>query len=120
MYPNKCVLYKIKMPNEINSKWEFNEVARYEDDEYCSNLWLLQLSSNGKYVACPSTEGHIFIWNLKTKKLETITKDHIAEPRQSLFHPSKKLFLSCGDDSKVNIYIQSEYKNNQNIKPMDI
>jgi len=68
----------------------------------------LQLSSNGIYVASPTTEGHIFLWNLSTKQLVAITKDHMAEPRKSLFHPTERMFLSCGDDSRVNIYTQKE------------
>jgi len=108
MHPNKCMLHRLTMPSTPTGKWGFTEVARYQDDDYCSNLWLLQLSSNGIYVASPTTEGHIFLWNLFTKQLVTITKDHMAEPRKSLFHPTERMFLSCGDDSRVNIYTQKE------------
>ena len=48
MYPNKVILHKLTMPRITRGKWFLEEIAKYENDDYQSNRWQLQLTSNGR------------------------------------------------------------------------
>jgi len=107
LYPNKCILHKLIMPDTSNDKWSLEEVGRFEHDEFYANLWLTKFATNGRYIVAPTSVGKIFIWNLQTNNLVGVLKNHEAEVREIVFHPFKPLLLSCGDESKINIYEQS-------------
>lgn len=116
LYPNKCILHKLIMPTNANDKWSLEEVGRFEHEEYVSstllltyarfhaNLWLTKFATNGRYIVAPTSVGKIFVWNLQTNNLVGVMKNHEAEVREIVFHPFKPLLLSCGDESKINIY----------------
>ncbi|KAJ3326298.1 hypothetical protein HDV06_000174 [Boothiomyces sp. JEL0866] len=84
--PNSVILYKLIYPAKKGDKFQLEQVRKFEHSEYRSNSWLVKLATNGRYVAAP-------------------TYDEI-ELRDVLFHPTKKLFLSCGDDGIVHVYSQ--------------
>ena len=48
-------------------------------------------------MLAPTTVGRIFVWNLRTKELTAVLKGHVGEVRDILFHPTKRLLLTCGD-----------------------
>ena len=86
------------------------EVTSYENEYYKSNVWLMKCNSNGRYMCSPTTDGRVFVWNLKSREVAAILFDHTkgVEVRDVLFHPTKKLFLTAGDDYTIRIYTQPE------------
>jgi len=108
LFPNKVILHKLTMPDHPKGVWSLEEVARFQHDEYHSNIWLLKLTSNGRYVAAPTTVGKVFIWNLKSLQLVSVIKKHSQEVRDIMFHPFKNWMFTCGDDSRINVFAQKD------------
>eukprot|EP01117_Protostelium_nocturnum_P011269 TRINITY_DN4093_c0_g2_i4.p1 TRINITY_DN4093_c0_g2~~TRINITY_DN4093_c0_g2_i4.p1 ORF type:complete len:531 (-),score=175.47 TRINITY_DN4093_c0_g2_i4:719-2311(-) len=104
MHRNKCILHKLSMPGVRTKGWCLEEVQRFEHDEYQANLWMMQLASNGRYLAAPTTVGKIFIWNLKSQTLTAVLKNGNSEIRDIMFHPKEPLLFSCGDESKIYVW----------------
>ncbi|PRP82326.1 hypothetical protein PROFUN_10230 [Planoprotostelium fungivorum] len=105
---NKCTLHKLTMPGKRGNFWEFEIVDQYAHDEYQSNLWLMRLATNGRYVASPTTNGKVFLWNLRSKELAAVIRNGGAEIRDILFHPQSPLLLTC--DSRVYVWDYDEPK----------
>ena len=61
-------------------------------------------SPASEYVACGSSDGTIFVWNLGSGKIETVLKDqhHGHNVITCAWNPSGKLFISC-DKSKRSV-----------------
>jgi WD40 repeat protein len=74
----------------------------------------MKVRSNGQYVAAPTFDGNVFIFHMKTGEVSGILRDHQGEHfvttevevRDVIFHPCRKLLLTCADDGVVNIYRQ--------------
>ena len=43
---------------------------------YHSNSWLIKISSNGRYLAAPTMDGGVFIFNLRNGQVTGILRDH--------------------------------------------
>jgi WD40 repeat protein len=71
---------------------------------YVSNIWLTKFACNGRYLAAPTQEGKVFMWNLASGELTCVLKGHDREIRDIIFHPFAPYFVSSGEDTKVNIY----------------
>jgi len=107
--PNTCHLHKITLPVDGKGKLLFETLQMYSHQNYKANVWMLKINSNGRYILAPTTNGQVFVWNLRSAELVAILNDHSdREVRTILLHPSRKLMLSCGDDSVVYIYSQPE------------
>lgn len=39
-------------------------------------MWMTKFGTNGRYIASPTTDGKIFIWNIRSKELVTVLRDH--------------------------------------------
>ncbi|KAJ3274916.1 hypothetical protein HDV01_001780 [Terramyces sp. JEL0728] len=105
--PNSVSLYKMVYPTKKDDKFQLELVRKFQHPEYRSNSWLVKLATNGRYVAAPTYDGNIFIFHLLTGQVVAILRDHQEiELRDVLFHPTKKLFLSSGDDGIVHVYSQ--------------
>lgn len=61
----------------------------------------MRLATNGRYVASPTTNGKVFLWNLRSKELAAVIRNGGAEIRDILFHPQSPLLLTCGDGVMV-------------------
>jgi WD40 repeat protein len=88
---------KKKEPKEEVS-FKLETVHTYNHPEYVSNSWLIKIRSNGRYLFAPTSNGKVFVWNLKTTKLAAILHDHADEEvRDLLLHDTKPYLFSCGD-----------------------
>ncbi|KAG0233487.1 hypothetical protein BGW42_007444 [Actinomortierella wolfii] len=102
---NTCTLHKLIYPDTKGGKWYLTEVKRYQDDEYYSNAWLIKIASNGRYIMAPTCTGEVFVFNMKTGQVTGILKDHDdIEVRDVIFHPTRPLLFTSGDDGLVKVY----------------
>jgi WD40 repeat protein len=73
-------------------------VHKYEHPDYYSNSWMVKVASNGRYVAAPTNDGNVFIFNLKSGEPTCILRHHEeGEMRDVVFHDSRKLLFTSGD-----------------------
>eukprot|EP01114_Cavostelium_apophysatum_P011889 TRINITY_DN2644_c0_g1_i2.p1 TRINITY_DN2644_c0_g1~~TRINITY_DN2644_c0_g1_i2.p1 ORF type:complete len:1202 (+),score=337.29 TRINITY_DN2644_c0_g1_i2:134-3739(+) len=106
--PNRCKLHHLVVPENGRGRFRLEQLATFTNKDFRSNVSMLKISSNGRYLLAPTTDGKVFIWNLRTAELVGILHEHEdREVRSVLFHPTKKLLLSCGDDSSVRIFVPS-------------
>ncbi|KAI8348687.1 WD40-repeat-containing domain protein [Mortierella sp. GBAus27b] len=111
---NSCTLHKLVYPSTKGGKWYLTEVKRYQDEEYFSNAWLIKIASNGRYIMAPTCTGEVFIFNLKTGQVTGVLKDHDdVEVRDVIFHPTRPLLFTSGDDGIVKVYT---YKNPEDLE----
>ncbi|KAL1915225.1 uncharacterized protein VTP21DRAFT_7501 [Calcarisporiella thermophila] len=103
--PNTCTLHKLVYPTELGGKFELEELMRYKHPDYYANSWLMKIASNGRYLAAPTIQGQVFIYNLKSGDVTAILKDHEdLEVRDVIFHPYRPLLFTSGDDGRVKVY----------------
>lgn len=106
---NSCTLHKLVYPTTKGGKWYLTEVKKFQDEEYFSNAWLIKISSNGRYLMAPTCTGEVFIYNLKTGQVTGVLKDHDdVEVRDVIFHPTRPLLFTSGDDGQVRVYTYSK------------
>jgi len=59
---------------------------------------MVKITSNGRYLAAPTVNGQVFFFNLMTGQVCCILREHDdREVRDVAFHPTRPVFLSCGD-----------------------
>eukprot|EP01135_Chromosphaera_perkinsii_P000468 Nk52_evm22s96 gene=Nk52_evmTU22s96 len=105
--PNSCMLHKLTMPSATCKTWKLVPVKKYEDEEYHANSWLQKISTNGRYLAAPTVQGEVFVWNIESGEKVAVLKYHEErEVRDILFHPLKKTLLTCADDGTIQVYNQ--------------
>jgi WD40 repeat protein len=103
--PNSVLLHKLIFPTESESLFQLEKIQTFQNPEYRSNSWLVKINSNGKYVSCPTYDGNVYFFDLKTGQVSAILRDHDEiEVRDCLFHPYRDLFFTCADDGKVLVY----------------
>jgi len=104
---NKVMLHKLTFPEgSSHHEWKFDVVQEYTHDDYFANVYMCKLATNGYYVAAPTVQNSVFVWNILTGALVAIIKGGSTEKeiRDIKFHPSKKLMFVSGDDGCVKIY----------------
>jgi WD40 repeat protein len=109
---NKCHVRKLTFSKKSASKgkkkdnlFNLETVSTFMHPEYTSNSWLIKINSNGRYLFAPTSNGKVFIWNIKTTKLAAILHDHAEdEVRDVILHKTRPLLLTCGDDATVKVY----------------
>ncbi|CEG79663.1 hypothetical protein RMATCC62417_14103 [Rhizopus microsporus] len=107
--PNTCTLHKLVYPTQDGEQFKFEQVKKYQDEDYHSNSWLVKIASNGRYLLAPTIYGQIFVFNMLSGQVTAILKDHQdMEVRDVIFHPYRPLLFSCGDDGCVKVYTYSE------------
>lgn len=88
MQPNSCHLRRLTLSEE--NEFELEVVTtmahpRYVSTlsimmkiiiSYHSNMWMTKFGTNGRYIASPTTDGKIFIWNVRSKELVSVLHDH--------------------------------------------
>lgn len=80
-------------------------MRRYLSEEYHSNSWLIKIASNGRVLAAPTVDGRVFLFNLVDGTVATVLKSHEdREVRDVLFHKSRPVYISCGDDGCAHVY----------------
>jgi WD40 repeat protein len=47
---------------------------------FFANSWPAHITSNGRYLAAPTSQGEVFIWNLRTGDLVSVLTDHEGTP----------------------------------------
>jgi len=103
--PNRCHLEKLIYPVSDHDHFRLEDIKAYNDDRYHSNSWLIKIASNGRYIAAPTYDGKVFIYNLKSGKVSGMLHYHEGvEVRDVIFHPYKPLLFSCSDDGTVKVY----------------
>lgn len=106
---NSCQLYRFEFPEAGKGKFRLELVSSFSHEWYNSNIWQTRLTSNGRYALSPTTEGKVFVWNLKSKEVVAILHDHgNREVRDILFHPKQRLMVTSADDSMLRVYSQKE------------
>jgi WD40 repeat protein len=107
--PNRCHLEKLIYPVSEHDHFRIEDIKNYNDGDYHSNSWLIKITSNGRYIAAPTYDGKVFLFNLKTGKVSGMLHYHEdVEVRDVIFHPYKPLLLSCSDDGTVKVYRSSK------------
>ncbi|CAG8475573.1 5607_t:CDS:10 [Funneliformis mosseae] len=108
---NVCILHKLIFPTKKGGSFTLEEIRRYYHKDYHSNSWLIKISSNGRYIAAPTMDGGVFIFNLRTGQVTSILRDYDdLEVRDVIFHPWKPLLFTYGC---VKIYTYSFLENNE-------
>ncbi|KAJ3039586.1 hypothetical protein HDV00_012043 [Rhizophlyctis rosea] len=103
--PNSVTLHKLVYPKTAGGKFVLQSVKRFFHEEYRSNSWLIKITSNGRYIAAPTYDGAVCMFNMKSGRVSAILRDHQEiEIRDVVFHPTRKMFFSCGDDGTVKVY----------------
>ncbi|KAL6073692.1 SH3 and multiple ankyrin repeat domains protein 1 isoform X1, variant 2 [Balamuthia mandrillaris] len=107
---NTCQLRKLIAPKKAcpaKDAFRLETVTTFQHESYKANSWPVRVASNGVYIAAPSVQGEVFIWHLKTGRLNCILAFHEdRECRDVTFHPTRPIVVSCCDDSTAKIYIQ--------------
>jgi hypothetical protein len=82
-------------------------------------MWLVKISTNGRYILAPNVDGKIFIWNLKSTEKVAVMGDSTyynnvkcneilgqggTPVRDVLFHPTRKLMFACADGKHWIVY----------------
>lgn len=86
--------------------WKLNLISRLSDTLHSFNHWSMRFSSNGSYLASPSSNGKVFIWNIQSGKLTGVLSDHErgTNVHKVLFHPHLPLLFTTGEDGNAIVY----------------
>ncbi|KAK4524062.1 hypothetical protein GAYE_SCF01G1961 [Galdieria yellowstonensis] len=106
---NRCSLRRLSCISLSESLWSLESIRDYSCEEYYSNIWPCRLASQGRYVASGSIHGDIFVWHLSSGKLTAKLKGFDARKaiRTILFHPTKALLVTGGDDEYIHVWHQA-------------
>ncbi|RKP39842.1 WD40-repeat-containing domain protein, partial [Dimargaris cristalligena] len=105
--PNTCTLHRLLYPDETHDCFDLEEVRRFHHDDYMSNSWLMKVAANGRYLCAPTLNGQIFVFHLASGKLTAILRGHEEiEVRDVMFHPTRNLLFTSGDDGCVKVFSQ--------------
>ncbi|KAJ3300785.1 hypothetical protein HK104_003755 [Borealophlyctis nickersoniae] len=74
--PNSVTLHKLIYPKKKGGLFTLDLVKRYTHEEYRSNSWLVKVTSNGRYIAAPTYDGSVVIFNMKSGDVTSILRDH--------------------------------------------
>ncbi|KAI8923196.1 WD40-repeat-containing domain protein [Entophlyctis helioformis] len=74
--PNTVRLHKLVYPSVFGQPFRLEEERRYHHEMYRSNSWLIKVTSNGRYVAAPTYDGNVCLFNLETGDMVGILQDH--------------------------------------------
>jgi WD40 repeat protein len=96
--PNSVTLHKLIYPKTQGQDFKLEQVKRFCHDSYHSNSWLMKITSNGRYIAAPTFNGNVYLYNIQSGELAGVLRDHEEiEVRDVLFHSTMPLFFSCAD-----------------------
>lgn len=105
LYPNTITLHKLYFDFEKPAESKIENLCKYSNEIYFSNSWYMRFDCNGRYVFGPACDGKVFVFALGSGQLCAMLCDHEEfEVRQVLLHPSKPLFITCGDDGNIFVY----------------
>lgn len=99
------------MPNEESeiTTWELNQEITFGHEQYHANFWLTEFGLNGRYIAAPTAEGKVFVWNIKTAKLVAIIPTgQETGLRAVLFQPNQKR-LFCAAEGNLFLWNESSF-----------
>lgn len=115
---NVLTLYRLIYPSTVGGKFKLTEVRQFFDRKYHANSWCINIACNQRYLVAPTVTGTLFFFCLKSGQVLSTYKEHQdVEIRDVVFHPSRKLLFSCGDDGKIAAYTTEkpeEYGTNPN------
>lgn len=74
--PNTVKLFKLIYASNKQQEFRLELVHIYKDENYCSNSWLVKLDCNGRYIAAPTYNGTICLFNAKSGKLVDTLEMH--------------------------------------------
>lgn len=104
---NTVNLHRLLYPTKLGLPFELVLIQQYTHPKLYSNSWCMNITSNGRYVIAPTTDGTLFAFCLISGQVASTFKQHQdIEIRDVVFHPSRKLMFSCGEDGKVTVYSQ--------------
>eukprot|EP01119_Soliformovum_irregulare_P019852 TRINITY_DN6369_c1_g1_i2.p1 TRINITY_DN6369_c1_g1~~TRINITY_DN6369_c1_g1_i2.p1 ORF type:complete len:147 (+),score=55.04 TRINITY_DN6369_c1_g1_i2:156-596(+) len=108
MAPSRCHLRKLTIGKLRGAlKISMETESAFDDLNYNSNVWLMKLASNGRYLLAGTSEGGVYVWNLRTTQLTAILKEPDAEGvvmRSIGCHPTKPIIAITGGDSSIRLY----------------
>lgn len=73
------------------------QILKHHQDE----VWCIQFSSNGKYLASASKDKQIIIWNCETWTQLYVLKGHEDSVSFLAWSPDGSLLATCGNDCRV-------------------
>ncbi|RKO84670.1 WD40-repeat-containing domain protein [Blyttiomyces helicus] len=77
---NSVKLHKLIYPSVKGDAFELKEIRRFMNKEYCSNVSLIRITSNGRYVAAPTFDGAVVFFNLESGQVTGLLADHEGLP----------------------------------------
>ncbi|KAJ9049635.1 hypothetical protein DSO57_1022256 [Entomophthora muscae] len=119
---NVITLHRLIYPGRVGGRFKLFEIKQFWDHKYYANSWCMNITCNMRYLVAPTSMGSLFFFCLRSGQVFSTYKEHRdVEIRDVLFHPSKELMFSCGDDGKITVYtierpddsasdVQSEYE----------
>ncbi|XP_063243910.1 autophagy-related protein 16-1-like [Bacillus rossius redtenbacheri] len=61
-------------------------------------------SPDSNYIACGSSDGSVFIWNVASGKVETVLKEHMSAVTAVSWHPYSSTLVSVDKAKKVVVW----------------
>lgn len=117
--PGRCNLWKLTqhskhMPQNkyADKRLILMSVKEFTHASYFSNSWPMKPATNGRYILSPTSNGKVFIWNLKTGILSGLLADHGRNTavKDIIFHPNLPLLFTAGIDGKILVYTNEKRK----------
>ncbi|KAI8846869.1 hypothetical protein BC829DRAFT_255474 [Chytridium lagenaria] len=106
--PNKILLHALVFPRNNSDAFDLRLLRTFQHEEYYSNSWMTKLATNGRYIAAPTCNGLVFLFDIFSGQVAAILSGHKEiEVRDALFHPTKPLLFSSADDGGIQVYRQS-------------
>ncbi|EME31446.1 hypothetical protein Gasu2_10060 [Galdieria sulphuraria] len=107
---NCCTLRRLSCISLSESLWSLESIRDFSSEEYYSNIWPCRLATQGRYVVSGSITGETFVWHLSSGNLTAKLRGF--DPRKTirtiLFHPTRALLVTAGDDEFIRIWQQKK------------
>lgn len=71
---------------------------------HSDEVWFVQFSHSGKYLASASKDGTAIMWSLETRRAHFVFRDHEEAISFLSWSPDDSLILTCGRDKKVKLW----------------
>lgn len=85
----------------------FEVLQTYSDEKFKTGEenWRVNFSNDGQFIACGSSDGSFFIWDVNTAKVEKVLKGHSNKVISACWSPDGKRMVSIENGRKVSIWI---------------
>ncbi|GJQ10268.1 hypothetical protein GpartN1_g2059.t1 [Galdieria partita] len=108
---NCCTLRRLSCISLSEALWSLESIRDFGSEDYYSNIWPCRLATQGRYVVSGTTAGETFVWHLSSGSLTAKLRGFDASKtiRTILFHPTRALLVTAGDDEYIQIWQQENW-----------